>query len=46
MSRNGLYAIIAALAGAVLVVGYQLYVEQQDGIRIDIGKQGVSIEGK
>jgi RsiW-degrading membrane proteinase PrsW (M82 family) len=46
MNRNVLYAVIGALAVAVLVLGYMYYQEQQkpSGVEIRIGEGGVSIE--
>ena len=47
MNRNVLYVVIAALAVAAVVLGYQYYQEQQkSGIQIDVGKGGISIETK
>lgn len=46
MSRNVLYLVIGVLVAAVALVGYQLYREQQTGVTISIGKDGVSVEGK
>ena len=46
MSRNVLYLVIALLAAGILVVGYLYYQESQSGIDIEIGKKGVTIEGK
>lgn len=45
MSRNVLYLVIGLLAAGVLVVGYLYYQESQSGIDIEIGEQGVTIEG-
>jgi hypothetical protein len=45
MSRNVLYLVIGLLAAGVVVVGYLYYQESQSGINIEIGEQGVSIEG-
>ncbi|ASY59767.1 MULTISPECIES: hypothetical protein [Sinorhizobium] len=45
MSRNGLYLIITLLA--VVAVGLGIYVyreENQPGIEIKIGEQGISVE--
>ena len=46
--RNALYAVIAVLAVAAAVFGYQLYQERQNttGIEINVGKSGVTIEKK
>lgn len=48
MNRNVLYLVIAALAVASAVFGYQLYQERQKttGIEISIGERGISIEKK
>ena len=48
MNRNVLYLVIGALAAAAVVLGYQLYQEQQktSGIEINVGKSGVSVEKK
>jgi hypothetical protein len=45
MSRNLLYMLIGLLAAGVLVVGYLYYQESQSGIDIEIGEQGITIEG-
>jgi len=49
MNRNNLiFIIIGALAVAVAVLGYNLYQErkQPDGVQINLGSGGVSIEKK
>jgi predicted negative regulator of RcsB-dependent stress response len=48
MRRNVLYLIIAVLAVAAAVFGYQLYQERQKttGIEINLGERGISIEKK
>jgi predicted negative regulator of RcsB-dependent stress response len=48
MSRNVLYLVIAVLAVASVVIGYQLYQERQKttGIEISVGERGISIEKK
>ena len=48
MNRNVLYLIIGVLVIATAVFGYQLYQERQktDGIEINVGKSGISIEKK
>lgn len=45
---NVLYLIIGALMIAVAVMGYQLYQDrkQPEGVRIDLGPNGLSIQGK
>jgi hypothetical protein len=45
MSRNTLYLLIGLLAAGILVVGYLYYQESQSGIDIEIGEQGIKIEG-
>ncbi len=45
MSRNVLYLVIGLLAVGVIVVGYLYYQESRSGIDIEIGEQGVTIEG-
>jgi predicted negative regulator of RcsB-dependent stress response len=46
MNRNILYVVIAVLAFASAVFGYQLYQERQKttGIEINVGGNGISIE--
>jgi hypothetical protein len=50
MNRNVLYLIIGALVVVVVVavIGYQLYQDRQktNGIQINVGKSGISIEKK
>jgi hypothetical protein len=48
MNRNVLYLIIVVLVIGAGVLGYQLYQErkQPDGVQINLGKDGVSIEKK
>ncbi len=49
MSRNNIiYLIVGALVVAVAVMGYQLYQDRKkpEGVRIDIGPNGVSIDKK
>ena len=43
-----LYLIIGAIVVAVAVLGYQLYQDrkQPEGMRIDLGPNGLSIEKK
>ncbi|SFV38379.1 hypothetical protein SAMN05216456_3386 [Devosia crocina] len=47
MSRNGLYAIVAVLA--VAVIGFAIYTYQQQqaqpSLEVRIDQQGVSIDG-
>ena len=52
MTRNNtLYLIIGALAIAVAALGYQLYQDRhppapRQGVHIDLGPNGLSIQGK
>jgi len=48
MNRNVVHLIIGVLVIATAVFGYQLYQARQktDGIEINIGKSGISIEKK
>lgn len=48
MNRNKLYAVIAALVVASLVLGYLFYKERQKptGIEIKINDNGMSIDQK
>ncbi|MGA2894875.1 MAG: hypothetical protein ABSE22_18575 [Xanthobacteraceae bacterium] len=52
MSRsNTLYLIIGALVIVVAVLGYQLYQDRHppapaEGLHIDLGPKGLSIQGK
>ncbi len=48
MSRNVLYLVVGALAVASGVLGYWYYQDQQqpNGVEINIGEGGVSIESK
>jgi RsiW-degrading membrane proteinase PrsW (M82 family) len=45
---NVLYLVIGALAVAVAVLSYQLYQDrhQPQGVHIDVGPGGLSIQGK
>jgi hypothetical protein len=45
---NILYLVVGALAVVVAVLGYQLYQDrkQPEGMRIDLGPGGLSIEKK
>ena len=45
MSRSVLYLVIGLLVAGVLVVGYLYYQESRSGIDIEIGEQGVTIDG-
>ena len=46
MNRNVLYLVIGLLVVSIAVVGYFYYQERQSGINIEIGENGVKIEGK
>jgi hypothetical protein len=48
MNRNVIMLVIAALAVATAVLGYQLYEDRhkKSGIDISIGDRGISIEKK
>ena len=48
MNRNAIAVVIAVLAVATAVLGYQLYQERQKttGVEISIGDRGISIEKK
>ena len=45
---NIIYLVIGALVVAVAVLGYQLYQAKKEpnGLHINIGEKGISIEGK
>jgi RsiW-degrading membrane proteinase PrsW (M82 family) len=46
--NNVLYLVIGALAVAVAVLSYQLYQDRHkpQGVHIDVGPGGLSIQGK
>jgi RsiW-degrading membrane proteinase PrsW (M82 family) len=49
MTRNNmLYLVVGALAIVVAVMSYQLYQDrhQPDGLNINVGPNGLSIQGK
>ena len=48
MNRGALYLIIAVLIVGGIAMGYQLYNERQktEGVVIEVGKNGISIEKK
>jgi len=48
VNRNALYIVVAVLAVAAAILGYQLYQERQKttGIEINVGKSGITIEKK
>ncbi len=45
MNRNALFLVIGLLVAGVTVIGYLYYKESQSGLAIEIGEQGVTIEG-
>ena len=45
MSRNALYFVIGLLVAGVVVVGYLYYQESRSGIDIEIGEDGITIDG-
>lgn len=46
MNRNVLYIVVAALAVVIAVLGYLYYQERQkpEGIKIELGEKGLSVE--
>ena len=48
MNRNVVMLVIAVLAVATAVLGYQLYQErhQKSGVAVSIGGRGISIDAK
>ena len=49
MSRNNIvYLVVGALVVVVVILGYQLYQDRKkpEGMRIDVGPNGLSIEKK
>ena len=48
MARSTLYLLILLLVVGVVVLGYFLYQEEQQesGVQIDVGKDGISVESK
>ncbi|MFZ2099212.1 MAG: hypothetical protein WAU86_01450 [Oricola sp.] len=46
MNRNVLYVVIAVLVVAIGVLGYQYYqdTKEPDGIKIEIGKDGLTVK--
>jgi predicted negative regulator of RcsB-dependent stress response len=49
MSRNNIiYLVVGALVVVVAILGYQLYQDrkQPEGVRVDLGPNGMSIEKK
>jgi hypothetical protein len=45
MSRNALYFLIGLLVVALVVAGYLYYQESRSGIDIQIGEDGIKIDG-
>jgi len=47
MSRNGLYAVIAVLAVALVALAIYAYQQQTSGPRLDVrvDEEGISIDG-
>ena len=45
MNRNMLYLLIGLLIAGIAVVGYLYYQESRSGVEIEIGEDGLSIEG-
>ena len=45
MNRNMLYLLIGLLIAGVAVVGYLYYQESRSGVEIEIGEDGLTIEG-
>ena len=49
MSRSNIvYLVVGALVVVVVILGYQLYQDrkQPEGVRIDLGPNGLTIQGK
>ncbi|MBE7183604.1 MAG: hypothetical protein INR68_04260 [Methylobacterium mesophilicum] len=46
MNRNGLYLLIGALLVVVIGLGVYVYREESkpDGLQINVGEQGISVE--
>lgn len=47
-NRNILYAVVGALIAVIVLLSYNLYQEkkQPDGLSINVGPNGLKIEGK
>ncbi len=45
MPRNTLYLLIGLLVVGLAVLGYFYYQESRSGVEIQIGDQGISIQG-
>jgi hypothetical protein len=46
VSKNLMYFIIAIVVIGAAYIGYQYYLESQEGIDIEINSDGVAIDGK
>lgn len=47
MNRNNtLYFIVGALVVGLVVVGYFVYQDRNSGLSIEIGEQGMSVDGR
>jgi hypothetical protein len=46
MSKTLMYFLIIAVTLGAVYIGYRYYLESQEGIDIEINKDGVSIDGK
>jgi len=46
MSRNFLFLLVGVLAVVAAGASYMYYQERQSGIEIEIGKNGITIDGK
>ncbi len=47
MNRNNtLYFIVGALVVGLIVVGYFVYQDRNSGVSIEIGEQGMSVDGR
>jgi hypothetical protein len=47
MNRNNtLYFIVGALVVGLIVVGVYIYNDRNSGVRIEIGEQGISVDGR
>jgi len=46
MKPTYLYLVISLLVVGISIVGFLLYQERQSGLQIQLGKQGLTIQGK
>lgn len=47
MNRNNtLYFIVGAMVVGLLIVGYFVYQDRNRGVSIEIGEQGMSVDGR